>query len=84
VAKRPEELENPVVSLAENRKWLKSPNTNKRDYVMCACGCNKEVFLDESYIIVDERYFWDAEHVTDYFISQAGGRRVWGGFDDAS
>lgn len=82
MAKHPREIENPMLKLVDN-KWYKQPNPPAEN--MCGCGCGKSIDLGlDSYIIVDERKFWDAEHVTDYYISQAGGRRVWGGFDDAS
>lgn len=83
MAKHPREIENPILTLVETHKRFRHPNPPTRE--ICKCGCGKEIDKQEdSYIIVDDNLFWDAEHVTDYFISQAGGRRVWGGFDDAS
>lgn len=42
--------------------------------------CNERVLTDlDSYIIIDDMYFCCDEHVTDYFIREAGGRRVYGG-----
>lgn len=80
MAKHQRELENPILTSIYT---FRQPNQPPR--VTCKCGCGKEIDKQEdSYIIVDDNFFWDAEHVTDYFISQAGGRRVWGGFDDAS
>lgn len=82
MAKHPREIENTMLKLVEN-KWYRQPNPPALE--TCKCGCGKTIDEQEdSYIIVDDKLFWDAEHVTDYFISQAGGRRVWGGFDDAS
>lgn len=58
---------------------FKQPSAQKSDN-LCKCGCGHEINRGlDSYIIIDDMLFWDDSCVTDHFIKDAGGRRVYGG-----
>lgn len=76
MAKKIEDLRNPKPTLVIP---FKTPNAPESDN-LCKCGCGQEINLGlDSYIIIDDMLFWDDSCVTDHFIKDAGGRRVYGG-----
>lgn len=78
MAKNRREIENPILTLIEPHKRYREPNPKQEN--ICKCGCKKEIAPGfDSYIIIDDMMFWSDECVTDYFIKEAGGRRVYGG-----
>lgn len=80
MAKRKEDIENPIVMHVIPFKRPTIEEAPKVvDGIRCpACGDRVYDQLDD-YVIVDEMYFHDDHCVTDYFIKEAGGRRVHGG-----
>lgn len=63
------EIENPIVRPI---KYI-VPLTRS-----CSCGCGAEITIgDDDYIIIDGMSFLEDSCVTEYFIGQAGGRRVY-------
>ena len=79
MAKRREEIENriltPVIPL--KRPSIEEPIR----LVTTRCEtCRDRIYTNEdNYIIIDDMLFCSDEHVTDFFINAAGGRRVYGG-----
>lgn len=73
MAKRREDLENPMLTQI-------IPFRRPSNETICKCGCNCEINKSmDSYIIIDGYYFAEDACVTDFFIKEAGGRRVYGG-----
>jgi len=71
-------LENPILSPTQisTHKRFRSPVPA----TICKCGCKCSIdTCSDSYIIIDGDLFLDDGCVTDYFIKEAGGRRVYGG-----
>lgn len=75
MAKKREELENPIIA---SLYTFRLPNPPAE--ILCKCGCGKPIHNDESYIVLDDNKYWDAEHA----VKHMGGTWVFGGFDDAS
>jgi|AraplaMF_Col_mLB_1032019.scaffolds.fasta_scaffold124556_3 hypothetical protein len=45
---------------------------------LCSCGCKAEITLGcENYIIIDDWIFAEDSCVTDFFINECGGQRVY-------
>lgn len=80
MAKRREDLENRILTPVIT---LRRPSIDEvkplRVGTRCQT-CNERVYTElDSYIIIDDMHFCCDEHVTDHFIREAGGRRVYGG-----
>lgn len=80
MAKHRREIENPMLTTVIP---LRRPSIDEYKPVKVGTRCewcNERVYtaLDD-HIIIDDMYFCCDEHVTDYFIANAGGRRVHGG-----
>lgn len=86
MAKRREDIENPILTQIIPLRRPSIEETSKLEErakreagVRCEC-CNERVYtMMDDHVIVDTMYFCDDHCVTDYFIKEAGGRRVYGG-----
>lgn len=79
MAKHPKEIENrlltPIIPFKRPEPTQESSNA-----VICKCGCGCEINTSmDSYVIIDGDLFLDDGCVTNHFIKEAGGRRVYGG-----
>lgn len=73
MAKRKEDLENPMVVTP----IFTHPSFRRN---ACKCGCGEVIDPGmDSYVEIDDMIFSSDYCVTNYFIKEAGGRRVYGG-----
>ena len=80
MAKRKEEIENLMITPVIP---LRRPTIEERSKHISGCRChycNDRITTSmDDYIIIDDMTFCCDEHVTEHFIKEAGGRRVYGG-----
>lgn len=83
MAKHPKEIENRVLTPVIAFKRPEStpePTQESSNAVICKCGCGCKINTSmDSYVIIDGDLFLDDGCVTNHFIKEAGGRRVYGG-----
>ncbi|MNJ53939.1 hypothetical protein D3C77_493580 [compost metagenome] len=76
MAKRREEIENPILTPVIT---FRRPDSVVNE-TPCKCGCRAKINCSmDDYIIIDGEFFADDYCVTDHYIKEAGGRRVYGG-----
>lgn len=78
MAKRKEEIENPILTQVIT---FRRPDDAPVRYVDKRCEtCRDRIdTFGDDYIIIDDMLFCSDRHVTDFYIGAAGGRRVHGG-----